>query len=204
MRKPIERDCRAEWDRACAGQRQHSYSVTGPRFPAALPLVSWPVHASANPPAFFVKISVVLCRRIWLQVRLAMSVKGLPTTSCNNDDAFVWRLIGNEIINFPVRNQRLTFFQQQYAKSDCLLSNAQQLTSLGYITEESLTRRAELAGEEIARVVCEMERKKQEMEVAGKMYKFVDQVTSRSRNYSIHFEIVGKLNTRFVLLLQLL
>nr|CAB3264944.1 pleckstrin homology domain-containing family G member 4B [Phallusia mammillata] len=67
---------------------------------------------------------------------------------------------------------------QQYAKCDCLLSDAKHLAELGYIRETELTQRAKLAEEEIAKVVGKMENKKQEVEAASHMYKFIDQAYS--------------------------
>lgn len=78
--------------------------------------------------------------------------------------------------NLTIKN--FLFFQTEYAKYDCLLNEVEQLKAIGYLRETELTQRAKIIEEEVKELVFKMEQKKEEVEVATQMYKFVDQVRS--------------------------
>ena len=76
----------------------------------------------------------------------------------------------------------ICLFQTDYAKCDCLLSEVEQLNELGYLRETELTQRAKITEEQVTKLVSMMEQKKEEVEVATHMYKFIDQVNYVMRN----------------------
>lgn len=81
-----------------------------------------------------------------------------------------------------LRKQRLEFDHfylevvKQYAQCDCLLSEANQLSSSGFLGK--VNSQARNAAEKISQVVQDMEMKKEEVETASQLYLFVDQAYS--------------------------
>ncbi|XP_018666704.2 puratrophin-1 isoform X1 [Ciona intestinalis] len=67
---------------------------------------------------------------------------------------------------------------KEYAKCDCLLTEAHNLNKLGYLTEPQHVQRTKIAEEELRTIVDIMEKKKQEVEATSQMYKFIDQAYS--------------------------
>ncbi|XP_039266368.2 puratrophin-1-like [Styela clava] len=81
-----------------------------------------------------------------------------------------------------LRKQRVEFDRfylevvKQYAQCDCLLSEANQLSSSGFLGK--VNSQARNAAEKISQVVQDMEMKKEEVETASQLYLFVDQAYS--------------------------